>query len=55
MSDQPQHTALGEAVPLTKVGGGRPARVLSHQTLDLFGLQPLANPQLSAMTTGAPR
>jgi hypothetical protein len=55
LSDQPQHTALGEAVLLIKVGGGRPARLLSHQTLDRFGLQPLANPPLSSMTTGAPR
>ena len=37
LSDQPQHAALGNAVPLTKLCRGSPGNVLSYQTIDGSG------------------
>jgi hypothetical protein len=45
---QPEHTALGEAVPLAKLGSGCARNVLGDQEIDRLGLQPLPDPTFSA-------
>jgi hypothetical protein len=37
LTDQPQHAALGNAIPLTKLGRGSPGYVFSYQTIDGSG------------------
>jgi hypothetical protein len=53
MPHQPHHAALGYAVPLSYLGGGCPAYILSHQSFDRRSVKPLANPPLPATATSS--
>jgi hypothetical protein len=44
LTQQSQQCALADAVALREPGGGRPARVLSHDALDHLATEPLFNP-----------
>jgi hypothetical protein len=53
LSDQPQHTALSDAVPSTKLSRGSSRNVLGDQAFDRARVKPLADPPLSTTTTAS--